>query len=284
MQPNTYTFEVKAISKNNLESIVPQRFTFTIKPPLHKTLWFQLLTGFLLILIFIFIYYKRHQRKIAQKIIEEKISALRFKALNAQMNPHFINNLLGNINGQIENGNFKHIKTTLQNFANLVNLVLQSTKSNLIPLEQELEMVKNYLELQKNRFNNEIHFSINTSQLTSDDLEYTLIPPMILQPIVENSIKHGFKKLESRKNNIDINLYIENNEFVICEISDNGIGLQSKNESKGSGISLENIQNRLQLMADMKTKENFVSTTNITNEFNTLVGLKVTLKIPLVNI
>jgi len=284
LQPKKYTFEVKAISKNNLESIVPQRFDFTIKPPIYKTWWFQLLTGFLLILIFIFIYYRRHRRRIEQKNIEEKISALRFKALNAQMNPHFINNLLENINGQIGNGKFKHITTTLQNFANLVNLVLQSTKSNLISLDQELAMVKNYLELQRNRFNNKIHYSINTSKLTSDDLEYTLIPPMILQPIVENSIKHGFKKSDSEKNTIDINLYIDNNEFVICEISDNGIGLQSNNESKGSGISLENIQNRLQLMGDIKTKENLVSTTNITNEFNTLVGLKVTLKIPLVNI
>jgi len=226
---------------------------------------------------------ERKKKKIKEKrIITEKISSLRFQALNAQMNPHFINNLLGNINDQVDKGQFKTVKSSLQNFAHFVNLVLQSTKSNLIPLEQEIAMTKHYLELQKVRFNSHLNYQIDTSTISNDDLEYILVPPMIIQPIVENSLKHGFNKTDITENKISIKFYTQNDDFLICEIMDNGNGIVEDNKTMGSGISIKNIQTRLALMAENDLKENLVSITNITNEFNNLAGVKIILKIPLI--
>ncbi len=284
LQPNSYTFELKAISKNNLES-APVLFSFTINPPIHKTWWFQSLIVFSVISLLIFIFYRRNIRLKSMRNTKEQISNLRYQALNAQMNPHFINNLLVNINDLAEKGEIKEVKGSLDKFAELVNLILNSTKSNLISLTDEIEMAKLYLELQKLRFNKNSSYSINTEAISQEELEAILVPPMILQPIIENSFKHGFKN-GNNSNTITVSFKIENDEFLLCEISDNGKGIQNNENSikyKTSGISFSNINERLQLINESDSKEKLVLISNITDEFNTLVGLKVTLKIPLIS-
>ena len=284
LPPNNYTFEFKAISKNHLESD-PFLFTFKIKPPIHKTWWFKSVVTLGIFASIILFFYRRNLKNKRTHEAKEQISNLRYQALNAQMNPHFINNLLVNINALADKGEIKEVKASLDKFAELVNLILNSTKSNLISLSDEIEMSKLYLELQKLRFNKNISYSINTGLISQDELDAILVPPMILQPIIENSFKHGFKN-ENNSNTITVNFSIENEEFLYCEISDNGKGIQKSEEflkSKESGISFSNINERLQLISESKNKEKLVVISNITDEFNTLVGLKVTLKIPLIS-
>jgi len=284
LQPNSYTFELKAISKNNIES-TPILFSFTIKPPIHKTWWFQSLIIFTLIALLIFIFYRRNIRLKNTRNTKEQISNLKYHALNAQMNPHFINNLLVNINALAEKGEIKEVKGSLDKFAELVNLILSSTKSNLISLTDEIEMAKLYLELQKLRFNKNSSYSINTESILQEELEAILVPPMILQPIIENSFKHGFKNANN-SNTITVNFKIEDDKFLFCEILDNGKGIQKNEYSENlnsSGISFSNINERLQLINETENKEKLVLISNITDEFNILVGLKVTLKIPLIS-
>ena len=284
LPPNNYTFELKAISKNKLVS-APALFSFIIKPPFFKTWWFIAGCFLILIAIIALIFYLRSLKVIRKQKTKEQILNLRYQALNAQMNPHFINNLLVNINGLADKGEINEVKGSLDKFAELVNLILKSTKSNLITLKEELEMASLYLELQKLRFNKKITYSINTDSFSQQELESIFVPPMILQPIIENSFKHGFKSGD-KTNEIIVNLNIKNNEFLICEITDNGKGIQHKNielNSTSSGISFSNINERLQLINESDHHEEFVLISNITDEFNTLVGLKVTLKIPLIS-
>jgi LytS/YehU family sensor histidine kinase len=230
-----------------------------------------------------YFYYRKNERIKNERLVNEKISALRYRALNAQMNPHFINNLIVNINDLANKGELNDVKDSLSKFAELVNIVLQSTKSNLISLNDEIKMSKLYLDLQKLRFNKKLQYEIESSSISSDELANILIPPMILQPIIENSIKHGFIN-NGESNKINIFFKIENNEFIICEITDNGNGInQNKSKISNPGISLKNINTRLQLISESSEKENFVFTTNLTDEFNTLAGTKVTLKIPLIS-
>jgi hypothetical protein len=285
LPPNSYTFEVKAISKNDLESITPSLFSFKINPPIYKTWWFISISILALAIFIAYLFYRQNQKIKQQEKIKENISNLRYKALNAQMNPHFINNLLVNIEDLANKGEIEEVKNCLGKFGELVNLILQSTKSNLINLADEIEMAKLYLELQKLRFHKNSSYTINTEAIPPEELENILVPPMVLQPIIENAFKHGFKD-ENKRNHIDLNFKIENEEFLICEILDNGIGIQ-KNEytkiSSGSGISFSNINERLQLINESKNKENLVIISNVTDEFNTLAGIKVTLKIPLIS-
>jgi ligand-binding sensor domain-containing protein len=285
LPPNNYTFEIKAISKNSLESITPSLFSFKIKPPIYKTWWFVSVAILVLLLFIAYLIYRRNQKIKQQEKIKENISNLRFKALNAQMNPHFINNLLINIEDLAKKGDIEEVKNCVGKFGELVNLILQATKSNLINLTDEIEMAKLYLELQKLRFHKNSSYSINTEAIPPEELENILVPPMILQPIIENSFKHGFKN-GNRTNYIAVNFTVEKEEFLICEIIDNGAGIEKKENSSaptGSGISFSNINERLQLINDTKSEENLVIISNVTDEFNTLVGLKVTLKIPLIS-
>ncbi|MDO9039273.1 MAG: two-component regulator propeller domain-containing protein [Lutibacter sp.] len=285
LPPNNYTFEVIAVSKNNLESSNPAIFSFEVKQPVYKTWWFIAVSILILLLFIANLFYKRKQKIKQNEKIKENISNLRYKALNAQMNPHFINNLLVNIDALASKGELEEVKGSLGKFAELVNLILQSTKSNLINLTDEIEMAKLYLELQKLRFHKNTTFTINTESISQEELENILVPPMILQPIIENAFKHGFKNGD-KENCICVAFKIENDEFLICEISDNGVGIQ-KNENastiNSSGISFSNINERLQLINGAKNEENLVIISNVTDEFNTLVGLKVTLKIPLIS-
>jgi len=284
LPPNKYTFEIKAISKNDLESANPSKFMFTIKPPMYKTWWFISLATLVFLAFIAYLFYSRDQKIKRNEKIKENISNLRYKALNAQMNPHFINNLLVHIDDLVNKGEIEEVKGSLSKFAILVNLILQSTKSNLINLTDEIEMAKLYLELQKLRFHKNTSYTINTESIPQEDLENILVPPMILQPIIENSFKHGFK-IGDKTNHIALNFNIVDEEFLICEISDNGIGIQKNENSStaGSGISFSNINERLQLINESKSEENLVIISNVTDEFNTLVGLKVTLKIPLIS-
>tara|TARA_R110001583_G_scaffold145635_2_gene297613 strand:- start:45504 stop:48440 length:2937 start_codon:yes stop_codon:yes gene_type:complete len=285
LPPNNYTFELKAISKNKLES-TPILFSFIINPPYYKTWWFIGVFTFIIIAILTFILYDRNLKLKRKQKTKEQISNLRYQALNAQMNPHFINNLLVKINSLVRKGQLDDVKNSLDKFAELVNIVLNSTKSNLINLNDEIKMAELYLELQKLRFNKNNSYSINIGDISTDDLDAILVPPMILQPIIENSFKHGFKN-ETKLSTISINFKIKNDDYLICEISDNGVGIQKLHKdipkSKSSGISFNNINERLRLINESKNDEKLIFISNITDEFNTLVGLKVTLKIPLIS-
>ena len=285
LPPNKYTFELKAISKNKLESTYPIKISFTIHPPFYKTWWFIGLSTVILVSLTVHILNRRNKKLKRKQRTKEQISNLRYQALNAQMNPHFINNLLVNINSLVDKGELKEVKGSLEKFAELVNLILNSTKSNLINLSDEIEMAKLYLELQKLRFYKNITYSVNTNLIPSDELEGILVPPMILQPIIENSFKHGFKN-GKKINTISVDFKIENDEFLICEISDNGKGILIEEElpkSRESGISFSNINERLRLINESENQEKLIFVSNLTDEFDTLVGLKVTLKIPLIN-
>ena len=278
-----YTFEAYSIAKNIEQSKNNISFSFRITPPFHKTWWFAILMiGFLLVTLYLY-FNQRAIRIKKENEIKENISNLRYKALNSQMSPHFINNLIVNINNSMTRDNYKTVEKGIHNFGKLVNLVLKSTKLNLISLEDELNMVNSYIELEKLRFSN-LNYKLNTSTLSKEDLEFTLVPPMIIQPIVENSIKHGFTDKE-KLNEISLHIYIEKDDYLICEITDNGQGIKEKlDQRKSKGISIQNIQERLELVSDNAKKEQFIITENVYDEFSKLAHVKVTIKIPLLTI
>jgi LytS/YehU family sensor histidine kinase len=157
------------------------------------------------------------------------MSELKMQALQSQMNPHFIFNSLNSIQSYITNKDTLYAATYLAKFSRLMRNILDNSNHILIPLDQILETLKLYLEIEAFRFNDEFQYSLEMED--NDILLETKLPPMLLQPFVENSIWHGLMPLKGLKK-LFIKIYYEN-ESIVCLIEDNGVGRNIENKKEG---------------------------------------------------
>lgn len=190
-----------------------------------------------------------------QKLKDEKSktqhAVMQQKLLRSQMTPHFIFNSLSVLQGMILNKEEKKSVKYLSKFSRLLRLTLENSRDKLVVLEQELEAVNDYLTL-NNLENNQFTFSLQVD--TSLDTSRYKIPPMLIQPFVENAIEHAFKQQKSDKT-IDINISIKNNKLQ-CTIADNGIGINATlgqhNANKNSLATTITSQRLKVISKDMK--------------------------------
>ena len=158
------------------------------------------------------------------RLAEEKLTALR-----SQMNPHFIFNSLNSIQQFILKGEVDNANKYLSQFSKLIRLVLQYSEYNFISLEEEINMLKLYLSLEKTRFGNSFEYSIQVEDdLDADEIK---IPNLMVQPFVENAIWHGLMHKEGDRK-IDIRFHLKHEKSVVCEVTDNGIGREKAAEIK----------------------------------------------------
>ncbi|MEP7231012.1 MAG: histidine kinase [Ginsengibacter sp.] len=160
--------------------------------------------------------------------LKQNATELEMHALRAQMNPHFISNSLSAINLFILENNRLQASEYLGKFSRLVRLILQNSQEAFIPLERELEALQLYLELESLRFENKFTYKINTNDLP--DITVITVPPLIIQPYVENAIWHGLMH-KKESGHLDIELYT-NDEILFCKIADDGIGRKKAAELK----------------------------------------------------
>ncbi|MCG8696822.1 MAG: histidine kinase, partial [Bacteroidales bacterium] len=201
LEPGNYTFEVIACNEYNVWNDIPATFSFTILTPWWKESWFMIsAAGCILILLFLAVFtrIRRIQQKnnrAREKIeMEKNIIELEQEAARLQMNPHFIFNSLNSIQGFIATNDQFQAKRYLAKFARLMRLILENAREEYIPLQNEIDILDNYLELEKLSTNNKFDFVIKVDD--EIDSEMTEIPPMMIQPFVENAIVHGIKKKE----------------------------------------------------------------------------------------
>ncbi|MGE0560916.1 MAG: histidine kinase [Flavobacteriales bacterium] len=236
LPPNNYTFEVKAQNEDGFWS-KPATYSFKINPPFWYTWWFisaEIL--FVLLVVVVIFKYRETQMLIKsqnlQKIAEneKKIIELELKALKSQMNPHFIFNTLNSIQHFILENKFKDSNRYISNFSKLIRMVLNHSDKNYITLREEIDMLNLYLGIEQVRFNHEFEHRINVSEKV--DLDFDKIPPMLLQPFVENAIWHGLMN-KNEKGRIEIDFDIEE-DFLLCSVTDNGIGRKAAEEIKAT--------------------------------------------------
>jgi len=158
----------------------------------------------------------------------KKTQALEHRFLRSQMNPHFIFNSLGAIQSYIFKNQALEAGTYLSKFSELIRLILDNSRHEEVPLIKEINTLKLYLELQKLRFPEKLSFLFEIDE--NLDVESVKIPPMMLQPFIENSIEHGFVKTSSG-GLIQIRI-LESSKGVLLETEDNGIGILASTESK----------------------------------------------------
>ena len=159
------------------------------------------------------------------------------------MNPHFIFNVLNAVQYSILNSNPKEAVTSLSKFGKLIRDILESSRAEFISLERETRIITNYLEVQKNRLSNQFTFDIIIE--TINPKEDLLIPPMLLQPILENAIEHGVKPL-TKEGLISIKI-VERETDILFRISDNGVGINEFEKPEHKSLALEIMEQRLSI-------------------------------------
>lgn len=200
------------------------------------------------------------------------------KLLRSQMTPHFIFNSLSVIQGMILSNKKRKASKYLAKFSKLMRLILENSRNKLVSIEAEIEAMNNYLELQNLRFNDNLNWQINIDEEIDTEI---LIPPMMIQPFVENSLKHGFK---NSKKNCELIINISDKEStVIFIIKDNGIGIDTspKNTAPNrKSLSTQLTIERLKIL-EKETKiksELTIKDRQAFNEKGTIVKLKIPYK------
>lgn len=221
-----------------------------------KSVIWAISSGAVLLLVFLlsgFVVF-RNKKKREQAVLSLMVSESDRKALRAQLNPHFIFNCIHTINELLNELKINESKTCLDQFSTLTRSVLENSEKREIPLSAELETLRLYMNLENMRFTKPFQYEFVIE--SGIDPETTLVPPLILQPFVENSIKHGFRD-RGKVCHIKIEIRIENG-FLVCDIEDNGIGRTESMRMKPiSGFKKESLgikltEERLELISAAK--------------------------------
>jgi tetratricopeptide (TPR) repeat protein len=208
---------------------------------------------------------------------EKKVTESELKALKSQMNPHFIFNALNSIQVQFMYGDKLVANEQLNNFTYLTRQILEVSGKKQIAISDEVDILTKYLELEKLRFQKDFTYTISVAENIDED--YHKIPPMLIQPIVENSLKHGLMHKKGAKT-IDVHFDIDQNEtHIICTVKDNGIGrtkaaeIKAKNNSDHNSFSTSSIIQRLELLNMQLHLKNLLEYQDEVNGTNTILRI-----------
>lgn len=277
-----YNFVAEASNEDGVWSSEPASIRFIIHPPYWKTWWFRLTTILFLLLIIVFIIIWQFRAIIKRNKMKTDMIAIRQQALGSQMNPHFIFNSLNSIQNFILQNDRVASQEYLSTFADLMRKVLVNSQNTTITLNEELSAIKLYLELEKARF--EGKFSYNISVDNNVNTQKVELPPLILQPFIENATWHGLMQLKS-EGKLNILVTLVKGE-VVCIVRDNGIGRQKAKELKkrktntyqsmGTIITGKRI-NLFNLLHGTNMRINYV---DLTDNKGDVCGTKVEIHIP----
>jgi len=221
LKPGKYVFHVRSANTNFIWSDDATKISFNISPPWYNTWWFYTL---LIIVgttaVYLFINQRIQNLKIKMEA-KQKITETEMAALKAQMNPHFMFNCINSIDAFIYNNDKYNATLYLNKFAKLLRNVLESSKQNLVLFSKDIETLKIYIELEQLRSENKFTtvFDIDKELLNSD----YKVPPLIIQPFVENAIIHGLRNKETNDGILAISVK-ETADHLEYTITDNGVG------------------------------------------------------------
>jgi len=263
VSPGTYVFRVRATNSDGTEG--EKVITIRIDPPWWKTWWAYSIYGLLLIAAIFAVYRIQKQRiirterqksqmkelarekEIEKQRLEHKLELQRFEsektkvelqqratelemqALRAQMNPHFIFNILNTIEAYALENNKEAVSGIIQKFSRLTRLILENSRNQLVPFENDWKSLQLYIELEQMRYADKFLVAYNVQeQILEQDY---FIPPMIIQPFVENAIIHGLKNKADHCGILNLSANLQNG-YIIVQVEDNGIGRAKAAELK----------------------------------------------------
>lgn len=280
-----YVFEVNAQNKFNVWNSSSEKITFSICPHFSDTLWFNallIICSLIAMLLVGFYFLNRYniikENELALEEAKTQAKVAEIAAIRNQMNPHFIFNSLNSIQNLIFKKDVLGANHYLSKFSTLIRKSLEYSRMDYITIESELMFIKNYIELEQLRFPSSFDIIYNID--TTLNIHIDKIPSLIVQPIIENSIKHAFK---NKKNIglITLNMRPLGSEYIEIVIEDNGEGIQTANTKKKikhNSLGLTLISDRILILKKSYPDSNF-SFNNI--DQTTGQGLRSTLILPL---
>ncbi|UTW62410.1 histidine kinase [bacterium SCSIO 12741] len=211
----------------------------------QRVIIFSLIGGLLILSL---AFYRINRESVKKRKANQMLA---LKSLRSQMNPHFIFNALNSVNGYISRNEERKANKYLSEFSRLMRLVLENSKQELVPLKDELELLALYLKLEHSRFEDRFEYQLEVDENLNPD-QYD-IPPMLVQPFVENAVWHGLRYLEGEPGELKVHFSMADKDLKVI-IEDNGIGrqksqqLKTKNQQKSQSTGLRNTENRIKLI------------------------------------
>lgn len=255
IKPGTYQMLISVRNYQNKWS-QPKVISFSVQASLIQKTWFQGFIGFIVILAIVIaislrikFLRKKENEKLQLEQMENKYTEAALSSLKSQINPHFIFNALQSVQGYILRNETNLANEYLNKFSKLIRSGLLYSTLEFISVEEEVEFLTYYLDIEKLRFPNRLKYKLQVNEKLI--VENIKMPPLLLQPFCENVVKHAFEK-DSLTNNLLIEFALDDTEtFIHCTIKDNGVGfIKSKGKEKdlhtSKGISL--VENRINLL------------------------------------
>ncbi|MCT2406477.1 histidine kinase [Chryseobacterium antibioticum] len=246
LPPGNYTFKVFGIGYNGKRSYAFTELHFEIHPKFWQTWWFKLMiislgTAFLFILITLY-FQKKRNKKLETLYYEKKIAELELQAIKAQINPHFIYNCLNSIQFLLYKKDYRETENYLEIFAQMIRKTLHYSEKTFMPIKEEAEYLSLYLNMEKLRLKDLFDYSITLSEKVNENW---VVPSLLIQPFVENSIKHGIAGLKDRKGNIQVSFDHTGTSLCVI-IEDNGIGIGSGKQKRADSFGVKLSQKRIE--------------------------------------
>ncbi len=260
LKHGNYILEIEAYHANypNIRSKI-LKIPFIINPHFYQTFIFWFVIFLIMLLFSSFMIYRiikqRKQRELEKAELLAKVNESNLKSLQGQMNPHFVFNSLSTLQNLVLNQQDKEVLEYISEFSKLMRTMLDNSRNDIISIIDEIDFLKNYIDLEQIRFKNffEVQWDI---KIPLDDLEEIYIPTMLIQPIIENAIKHGVSKLNSYKGIIEISIDLPQHDFVEIRVKDNGSNSIISNK-KHTSTAIKLIHERLELYQRNNKKGKF---------------------------
>jgi len=280
-----YTFNIYAINKYGIKSKTIS-ISFVKEKKFWQLWWFQI-TAFICLICLIWIIVRQRIKSIKKSannrvLREKKMHELEQMALRAQMNPHFIFNSLNSVQQYLFTGSALEANQFITSFSSLIRQTLYISEKKFISLEEEIRYLDTYLSIEQKKYDNNFDYLINTNNNLQTGKIF--IPPLLLQPYIENSIRHGILNLQNRRGLILVNFSV-NGQFLKCIVEDNGIGremsLKLKNASRINHQSkgMELVKKRIESLNNIYHASITVLIEDLKKDDQT--GTRITIKLPL---
>jgi ligand-binding sensor domain-containing protein/signal transduction histidine kinase len=282
LRPGTYLLRIRGTNSDGVWSPEHLTLTLVVLPPFYLRWWFITL-GIVLVLFSAGAAVRwrigavRRKAENDRRVVESELKALRL-----QMNPHFFFNALNAIQGYISNRDERQANTFITRFAQLMRATLENSRSATIAVSEEIATLTHYLELEAMRFNRRFEYRIDVDPAVPPDAR---IPSMLIQPYVENAVRHGLQPLAT--GGLLTVALTRSDDTILCRVEDNGIGREKARQSKAhrrenkSSLGMDITRERLEILNAGRKKRMSVVVTDLHDETGAACGTRVEIAIPM---